>query len=249
MIAKGIAISWDFSTEYLSIDLEQLSKITDVFSTMEWWIEEKIFVQYNVEAKLLRSEHGGHLLVVEYKEENNQHLLNMDIPWGCSKIELTDSGKSGKAHWYGADTNEYDGIADWSRISSGLLKTIVRKKITVVQRKQQMFRDAIIACDKCCFITGENTPEVLEAAHIISSAKGGGEVIQNGILLRADIHRLYDAGKFSLGRDGKVILTGSLNEQYLEILKNKSLPQNTLLRVSEAIALNLQGIAQESVGA
>lgn len=45
-----------------------------------------------------------------------------------------------------------------------------------------------------CLISGCETLAVLEAAHIVPVSCGGGDEAWNGIPLRADIHRLFDAG-------------------------------------------------------
>jgi putative restriction endonuclease len=45
-----------------------------------------------------------------------------------------------------------------------------------------------------CAVTGERTLPALDAAHIQPYAEGGGHVPPNGLLLRRDIHSLFDAG-------------------------------------------------------
>ncbi len=45
-----------------------------------------------------------------------------------------------------------------------------------------------------CLISGCETLSVLEAAHIVPVSCGGGDEAWNGIPLRADLHRLFDAG-------------------------------------------------------
>ena len=45
-----------------------------------------------------------------------------------------------------------------------------------------------------CAITGERTLPALEAAHIRPYAEGGDHEARNGLLLRRDIHSLFDAG-------------------------------------------------------
>jgi putative restriction endonuclease len=43
-----------------------------------------------------------------------------------------------------------------------------------------------------CAITSERTLPVLEAAHIRPYATGGKHALSNGLLLRSDLHRLFD---------------------------------------------------------
>lgn len=47
---------------------------------------------------------------------------------------------------------------------------------------------------RTCAITGENTLPVLEAAHIKPYAEEGPHDVANGLLLRSDFHKLFDAG-------------------------------------------------------
>ena len=69
-------------------------------------------------------------------------------------------------------------------------------KREVNQRKgQSEFKGKILKAyeNKCC-ITGEICPELLEAAHLQSYLTESSNHIQNGILIRVDLHRLYDSG-------------------------------------------------------
>ena len=52
-----------------------------------------------------------------------------------------------------------------------------------------------------CAITGESTLLALEAAHIVPYAEEGAHDVRNGLLLRADFHRLFDAGLVSVTPD------------------------------------------------
>lgn len=75
----------------------------------------------------------------------------------------------------------------------------------IEQRANQgRFRDAIIARDgRRCVVTGSRVPEVLEAAHLIPYASGDPQRDDpsNGILLKADIHLLFDRGLMAINPD------------------------------------------------
>lgn len=45
-----------------------------------------------------------------------------------------------------------------------------------------------------CAVTGEHSGPVLEAAHIVPYGRGGEHRVDNGVLLRSDLHRLFDRG-------------------------------------------------------
>lgn len=65
----------------------------------------------------------------------------------------------------------------------------------VLRRGQRKFRDALLkAYGNKCAITGCDLTDVLEAAHIIPYRGDNTHRLDNGLLLRADIHTLYDLG-------------------------------------------------------
>jgi putative restriction endonuclease len=54
-----------------------------------------------------------------------------------------------------------------------------------------------------CAVTGEKTLPILDAAHIRPYEEGGEHDVTNGLLLRTDIHRLFDKGYVTIGIDGR----------------------------------------------
>ncbi|MBO8223110.1 hypothetical protein HA142_06245 [Prochlorococcus marinus str. XMU1401] len=66
--------------------------------------------------------------------------------------------------------------------------------LSICRRQGQgKFRKELLnAYEKKCAITNSSIPETLEAAHIIPYKGSSTNHIQNGILLRADIHTLFD---------------------------------------------------------
>jgi putative restriction endonuclease len=52
-----------------------------------------------------------------------------------------------------------------------------------------------------CAVTGEHSGPVLEAAHIVPYGRGGEHRIDNGLLLRSDLHRLFDRGYVTVTPD------------------------------------------------
>lgn len=65
-----------------------------------------------------------------------------------------------------------------------------------------------------CAITGENTLEVLEAAHIQPFASSGTHDVSNGLLLRADFHKLFDKGLVSVTPDLEIKISPRIREAY-----------------------------------
>lgn len=52
-----------------------------------------------------------------------------------------------------------------------------------------------------CAVTGSRLTPALEAAHIRSFASGGRHDVTNGLLLRSDIHKLFDGGYLGIDHD------------------------------------------------
>jgi putative restriction endonuclease len=57
---------------------------------------------------------------------------------------------------------------------------------------QGTFRIAVTEAYRACAVTEEHSLPVLDAAHIQPYVSGGAHDVSNGLLLRADLHRLFD---------------------------------------------------------
>lgn len=65
-----------------------------------------------------------------------------------------------------------------------------------------------------CAITGEKTLPVLEAAHIRPYAEQGPHRVSNGLLLRSDLHTLFDRGYLTVTPELKVEVSKYLKEHW-----------------------------------
>ena len=65
-----------------------------------------------------------------------------------------------------------------------------------------------------CAVTGEHSGPVLEAAHIIPYARGGEHRVDNGLLLRSDLHRLYDRGYVTVTPDYEFMVGEKLRNDF-----------------------------------
>ena len=102
------------------------------------------------------------------------------------------------------------------------------------------FRVTVLAEDRCCVLTGEDTTAALEVAHIVPVADEGADVIQNAVTLRADIHRLFDSGCFFIGTDGVVRFDEYddgqwVSSSYREMLEGKEIAESARDRVFPAL--------------
>jgi putative restriction endonuclease len=80
---------------------------------------------------------------------------------------------------------------------------------------QGAFRVLVIdAYQRRCAVTGEKTLPVLEAAHIRPYASQGPHQVSNGILLRSDLHKLFDVGYVTVTPELKLEVSPRLREEW-----------------------------------
>ena len=80
---------------------------------------------------------------------------------------------------------------------------------------QGIFRVAVTdSYQRACAVTRERSLPVLEAAHIKPYGQGGEHSLPNGLLLRADIHRLFDAGYVTVTPDKRFLVSNRLREDF-----------------------------------
>lgn len=100
-----------------------------------------------------------------------------------------------------------------------------RKTVSVKDRKgQSQFRNTILGQydNKCC-ITGETTFDLLEAAHIQPFIDERSHHPQNGICLRVDLHRLFDAGLITFNDQLEILVSPSLGNSEYKALAGRAL--------------------------
>lgn len=68
--------------------------------------------------------------------------------------------------------------------------------------------------EKRCAITGEKVLPVLEAAHIQPVSEGGGHRVDNGLLLRSDVHTLFDRGYLTVTPKFEVRVSSRLRDEF-----------------------------------
>jgi predicted nucleic acid-binding protein len=81
---------------------------------------------------------------------------------------------------------------------------------------QAAFREAVYrACQGKCVISGCDVPEAVEAAHLAGrNWRDGHNTSDDGILLRRDLHALYDAGLLIMSDDGVVSFDATAASHY-----------------------------------
>jgi putative restriction endonuclease len=125
------------------------------------------------------------------------------------------------------DTSEPQAMSLWSAVEMAKSANMVRESLDqdrgrfgrpfLMQARlgQGSFRTLVIdAYHRRCALTGESTLPALEAAHIQPYANNGPHAINNGLLLRSDFHKLFDAGLITIDSDRKIRISGRIKNQY-----------------------------------
>ncbi|MCL1068899.1 HNH endonuclease [Shewanella olleyana] len=133
------------------------------------------------------------------------NFLNTESNSFCEDVILNDNDSDSK-------TDERILSAIWSR------------------RGQSTFRKELLhAYDNVCAITGCSEIEVLEAAHITPYKVEQTYNLANGLILRADIHTLFDLSLISINpQSGEIVVSKKLSTDY-QLLHGKlaNLPSDT----------------------
>ena len=88
--------------------------------------------------------------------------------------------------------------------------TLVRHRLG-----QGSFRAAVTdAYRRQCAVTGDRVLYVLDAAHIRPFAQGGEHSVNNGLLLRSDLHTLFDRGYLAVDPQHRVQVSRRLREEF-----------------------------------
>lgn len=80
---------------------------------------------------------------------------------------------------------------------------------------QGIFRILVMdAYQRRCAMTGYDALPALQASHIKPYTKYGPHRVSNGLLLRVDLHVMFDRGYITIDRDYKIIVSDKLKQNY-----------------------------------
>lgn len=125
----------------------------------------------------------------------------------------------------GYDLTEGEGLRIWqqcqARAASGAplvaepAQAYGAPQLVLPRLGQGTFRVAVTsAYGGACAVTGEHSLPVLEAAHIQPYAVARSHAVANGLLLRADVHRLFDAGYVTVTPEYRFEVSGRLAQEW-----------------------------------
>jgi len=244
MTQEAIQIRWTYGTELIL--LKGVTGAPQKITTKERWDEEvgTPVVSYvaNVEAFSRSDKHKTLRLRYDKEEQTDERVVDPknEVRWGVSVIKWDTFGLTASADWI--DVEQWSGPARKVTVH-GVRQpvTSLRKSVSVIVKmrpQQRALRDALLLRDQSCVLTAEKEASALEAAHIVPVKAGGHEVVENAILLRADLHRLFDAGLFWFklsGGEAVVRHSKGLSDGYAKVLTGARLPESTFDRVKLAL--------------
>jgi len=178
--------------------------------------------------------------------------LALVVSWEQGYFHLEGISKEGLVHGPGAKGVVPGLVQELEQPHSeesfdpgGLSDERVRILAAVVDRRgQPAFRRALLAkYHGTCIVTGCTVESVLEAAHIAAYQGEASNHPHNGLLLRADIHTLFDLGLLAVDEGSlEVILDpslmnsdySSLNGQPIRVANPDAAPSREALRLHRA---------------
>jgi len=121
-------------------------------------------------------------------------------------------------------------IAEFSPEDAEKAKEKVARAVAL-RRGQPKFRKRLLSIyGNKCAITGTSFPSVLEAAHIVPYMGEKTNHVTNGILLRVDLHTLFDLGYVGIDQNYEVVVASSMRATEYEVYNGKRI----LLPVSKS---------------
>ncbi len=111
--------------------------------------------------------------------------------------------------------NNYDGNKSQLILEEPESPQYGKDILTKVRLGQGAFRILVTdAYNRRCSISGEKTLPVLEAAHIKPYSESGPHFISNGLLLRSDLHKLFDSGYLTITSSFKIEVSKKIKEEF-----------------------------------
>lgn len=127
---------------------------------------------------------------------DNENALEQALSTAPLSLVLTEMDKRAKAAEY-----ENAEIGREIARSPAVLDRDFQLCVREARPEQSKFRELLRRVQgDACAVTATNVPDVLEAAHIIPFSEGRScrDFLSNGLLLRSDIHRLFDQCRLSI---------------------------------------------------
>ena len=188
------------------------------------------------EANGARSESEMRARILKYRRSSED--ARSDFTIGCrvlsepfffessQYIPVPASWKPNIVSYKTFDTNDSEGLRLWQnvveRLSLGPVQMLKgrgerygKPQIIKPRLGQGGFRMSVAdVYHRRCAITRERTLPALDAAHIRPYKLGGAHELANGVLLRSDVHSLFDKGYVTITPDLRVEVSGRVKEEF-----------------------------------
>lgn len=131
----------------------------------------------------------------------------------------------------------FDEVPSAKRLTDSQQDARSRSYYQILARPQQgEFRRKILeAYNETCAVTGCSVVEALEAAHIQPFSENGSDKLENGLLLRGDLHRLFDAHLVAIEPETlKIVISKNLVADYGSLM-GKTIKLHSQNQASQAL--------------
>lgn len=136
-------------------------------------------------------------LITETLKYNGQlSIQGINLSWALKYLNLQLS--------IIPDEDADEDVTGYSFLSDADLRRSVERQIKE-RRGQKSFRDQLLKLNPACAVTECSLVKILEAAHIDAYRNDTHNNTMNGVLLRSDIHTLFDLNLFAIHPDTKTI--------------------------------------------
>lgn len=147
--------------------------------------------------------------------DDDEMLQNAEGELGRAVYLQDDAGKW-SCSWFGDDEPETAHNFDCEELGQGHDWRQVDVRV-----RNAWFRKNVLAAGSGCIVTGEDNQDVLDAAHIDEANGEGNDSVFNGLVMRKDIHWLFDKGIIKIDSNGKVTMKPIL-DSYKHLFKDKA---------------------------
>lgn len=230
-------INWHDESELILID-DQSTKPGDLIETYARWAGYPQTTIYKATVVEYKKSKNTRKLVLSYDQKVNKDQALDNDAWGETTLTIDIKKKEATAYWKNIPSwPPTEGNAPCTYVSSDLYEDLGYSLISRRNRRQNKFRDELLRLDGCCALTGDTTPICLEAAHIVEVKNKGAFNVTNGFLLRADLHKLFDAGILKIDRSGAASLsaTEGLSDYYVRSAQSWRLKPHVARRLSNSL--------------
>jgi hypothetical protein len=239
---RGLQLIWAYERkpreiEFIPFDaLISLNTRLKTIHTTSWYQDEISEFNCDYKPKAIKKDN-----IIQITYESNPGNL-YDCAPGITTIEFTNSSLSTIKNVSWLET-EYSGI----KILGYQYSSKINRKYSVRTRKENIvnvwdrveqakLKSEILTVDTKCLLSKCDLSQVLEVAHIRPVSQKGTDFLDNAILLRADLHVLFDQGLVSIHPvTGKVIYDTSIKKYAITQKLRSSIDKRVLKRIQNSL--------------